>query len=275
MKRLVFIYNYFIYRLRAINEHGVHSPFVYDLLTNVIYNRNRYYCFKKIKNVREQFLQSKKTICINETYWDTLSGSNNECISACSKGKTNTIEKKAWQLAKQITIPPVYSQLLFRLTNHFQPSKIIELGTSLGFHTAYLAAAGSEIDVITLEENKEIADIIKQNYKQLKLKNIEQKTGRIDTVLAEVLTGCPTLNFVLFNGNHCKQETLNHFHLCLEKANDASIFVFEGMNTSPEMKKAWNEIKNNALVTVTLDLFYLKIVFFRKEQVKQHFLIKF
>lgn len=275
MKKLVFIYNYFIYRLRAINEHGVHSPFVYDLLTNIIYNRNKYYCFKKIENVREQFLQSKKTICINKTYWNALSGGNNESISALSKEGTTTIEKKAWQLAKQVAIPSVYSQLLFRLINHFQPSQIIELGTSLGFHTAYLAAASSEIKVITLEENKEIEDIIKQNYKQLKLKNIEQKIGRIDTVLAGVLARCPTLNFVLFNGNHCKQETLNYFQLCLEKANDASIFVFNDMYASPGMKEAWNEIKNNERVTVTLDLFHLGIVFFRKEQVKQHFLIKF
>lgn len=277
-KKLLYIYNYFIYRSKAINEHGVHSPFVFDLLMDVIYNRNDYYCFKAIEKIREQLLDSKKTILLIETDWDKNAKSINKSPSTGNQqaeDENKTIEKKVSQVTKQNILPTKYSQLLFRLVNHFQPSQILEIGTSLGINTGYMAAVSSKIDVITIEENPEIAEIAKQNFKQLKLKNIEQKTGSIDAILPLLLTKYQNLSFVYFDGNHSKQDTLNYFYLCLEKADETSIFVFDSMYLSSETKETWDEIKKDDRVTVTLDLFYLGIVFFRKEQVKQHFVINF
>ncbi|MES2395229.1 MAG: class I SAM-dependent methyltransferase [Bacteroidota bacterium] len=244
MKKIFFIYNYFIYRLKAVNEHGVHSPFVFDLLMNVIYNKNEYYSFKKIEKVREEFLSSKKIIKIS-------------------------------RIAKLDTLPSKYSQLLFRLVNHFMPPKIIEIGTSFGTSTAYMASANSKNSIITIEKDEEIAEIAKQNFKQLKLKNIEQRSGNIESILKTIVTSDQNLVFVCFDGHHCKQDLLNYFYLCIEKATEESVFVFENMYLSPELKEAWNEIKNDNRVTVTLDLFFMGLVFFRKTQMKQHFVIKF
>jgi hypothetical protein len=42
------------------------------------------------------------------------------------------------------------------------------------------------------------------------------------------------------------------------------------------MEKAWDEIKKQEEVTLTIDLFYIGIVFFRKEnKQKQHFTIRY
>jgi len=260
VKKIFYLYNYFIYRSKAINEHGVHSPFVFDLLTNVIYNNNDYYCFKGIESVREQLLDSEKTIQIIKN----------------NPGDTNKIiEKKVYQIARQHSKFVKQSQLLFRLVNRFQPAQIIELGTSFGINTAYMSSVASNVDVITIEENEEIAEIAKQNFEKLKLKNIDLKIGSIKTFLPKIVKESENLFFVNFDENHCKQETLNYFYRCLEKADESSVFVFNNMNLSSEMKEVWDEIKNNIRVTVTLDLFVMGIVFFRKEQVKQHFVIKF
>ncbi|MCE9540638.1 MAG: class I SAM-dependent methyltransferase [Bacteroidetes bacterium] len=244
MKKIFYIYNYFIYRLKAVNEHGVHSPFVFDLLTNVIYNKNEYYSFKKIEKVREELLRSKKIIKISK-------------------------------IVKSHTLPTKYSQLLFRLVNHFMPPQIMEFGTSFGISTAYMASANSKNSIITIEKEQEITEIAKQNFKQLGLKNIEQKTGNVDDILKTIMANNQNLFFICFDGDHCKQDVLNYFYLCVEKATEESVFVFENMYLSPELKKAWEEIKNDNRVTVTLDLFFIGIVFFRKTQVKQHFVIEF
>jgi predicted O-methyltransferase YrrM len=84
-----------------------------------------------------------------------------------------------------------------------------------------------------------------------------------------------TLDLVFFDGNHRYQPTMNYFNLCLKKANENSVFVFDDIYWSNEMTKAWEEIKNHKDVTVTIDLFSVGLVFFRTQQAKQHFILKF
>lgn len=261
MKKLRFAFRYFNYLLKAGNEHSVHSPFVFDLLLNVIYVKTDYYVFKDIENIRQQLLNSDKT------------------ISYTSYG-VNTNEKNAPQikiknLAKHSAKPAKYGQLLFRLVNHFQPAQVLELGTSLGISTAYLASANSKINVITIEGSKQLATIAGTNFKQLKLNNVKQVTGNFENVLPPVIDGCKSLDFVFFDGNHRKEPTLNYFNLCLQKANESSVFVVDDIYWSKEMAEAWKEIKNNDSVTITIDLFFMGLVFFRKTQAKQHFIIRF
>jgi predicted O-methyltransferase YrrM len=81
------------------------------------------------------------------------------------------------------------------------------------------------------------------------------------------------VDFVFFDGNHQKQPTINYFEICLQKAHEKSVFVFDDIHWSEEMEQAWAYIKNHPKVTVTIDLFWIGIVFFRTEQVKEHFII--
>lgn len=258
MKKLIFIYHYIQHRLKTTTENGVHSPFVSDLLTNVIYVKTNYYPFKKIEKLREQLIDSKKIIHSLEL----------------GAGNGKAVDKKISQIAKNSAKSTKQAQLLFRLANFFQPELIIELGTSLGISTAYLASANSKTQLITIEGCPETAAIASQNFKQLKLKNIEQVIDNFDQKLPEVLSTISKIDFVFFDGNHRKEATMNYFKQCLEKANEDSLFVFDDIYWSEEMMQAWNEIKNNDRVTVTLDLFFMGIVFFRKEPTKQHFLIR-
>lgn len=261
MKKLFIAYNYLIYLIKSKNEHGVHSPFIFDLLMEVVYNRTDYYAYKKIEKIRAELLDSQQSVnCI-----DLGAG------SLKNKGHKKSIKSLVHRSAKSAK----FAQLLFRLVNYFQPSNVLELGTSLGISSAYMAMANSKIKVITIEGCEEIACIAEKNFRQLELKNIKQLHGSFDDILPSVLNEISKIEFVFFDGNHRKEPTLNYFHQCLEKAHENSIFIFDDIYWSPEMKEAWKQIKENARVTVTLDLFYLGIVFFRKEQVKQHFVISY
>ena len=199
-----------------------------------------------------------------------------ECIDLGAGSHVNKSSKKSVQtILHSAAKSAKYSQLLFRLVNHFQPSTILELGTSLGISSAYMAIANSKSKLITIEGCEEIAAVASQNFTQLELKNIEQVVGNFDEVLPDILNKMEQVDFVFFDGNHRKGPTLNYFRQCLEKANEKSVFIFDDIYWSPEMTEAWEEIKKHEQVTVSLDLFYMGIVFFRKEQVKEHFIITF
>lgn len=261
MKNLRLAFHYIVYRLKSINEHGVHSPFVFNLLTNVVYNRSDFYAYKKTEELRAELLESEVIIKVND-------------LGAGSKFQKNN-SKKIKTIAKNASKSAKYAQLLFRLVDHFQPSTVLELGTSLGISTCYLAAANSKIKIITVEGCAETASIASQNFKKLELKNIEQVVGNFDSVLPSIVNKLDTIDFVLFDGNHRKKATLDYFQTCLKKSHEHSIFIFDDINWSNEMREAWEEIKKQEQVRITIDLFFLGIVFFKKEQAKQDFMIKF
>ncbi len=261
MKKIRFAIRYIRYLFQSVNEHGVHSPFVYELCMNVIYVKADYYLYKHIEKRREELLDSDEKISFTDF--------------GAGKTEANVSTKKIKDLARYSAKSAKYGQLLFRLVNHFQPKQVIELGTSLGLTTLYLASGNSQTQVLTIEGSETVVKIAKQNFEHLQLKNIIQVVGNFDEVLSPELKRFQKVDVVFFDGNHRKEPTLAYFNLCLQKATENSVFIFDDIYWSDEMIQAWNEIKANNQVTVTVDLFFLGLVFFKRGQAKQHFVIRF
>ena len=261
MKKAHQLYNYLIYSIKSVNEHGVHSPFVFDLLLGTIYNDSDFYAYSGLEKLREEMLDSKRRISCADLGAGSVNG--------------NRKERTIREIARSAAKAPKYSQLLFRLVNHFEPQTAIELGTSLGISGAYMASANSKMKLITMEGCEEAVSIAKENFRKIELGNVEALTGNFDELLPKKLKEIQQLDMVFFDGNHRKEPTLRYFEQCLEKAVDTSVFIFDDIYWSPEMTAAWQEIKKHPRVTVTLDLYQLGIVFFRKEQAKQDFIIRY
>jgi predicted O-methyltransferase YrrM len=262
VNKLPFAIKYIRYWLSAKTAHGIHSPFVFALYNEVIHTKSNYYSYDKIEQLRKKLLLSKKEINVTD-------------LGAGKSGK-RTIAQIAERSAKNAK----YCQLLFRLVNHFKPEIILELGTSLGISTCYLASADPNSKVITIEGCPDTAAEAKKNFESLGLKNIESITGNFDVTLQQKLhSGLKTkdsiLDLVFFDGNHKKEPTLNYFRQCLDHANNDSVFIFDDIHWSDEMEETWEEIKKHPKVTVTIDLFFLGLVFFRKEQSKEDFKIRY
>ena len=66
MKRARYLLKYFKYSINSFNEHGIHSPFVFDLYTNIIKDTNPYYAFENIEALRKEMLLSKKEISVKD-----------------------------------------------------------------------------------------------------------------------------------------------------------------------------------------------------------------
>lgn len=261
MDRINHILNYIKYLLKAKNQHGIHSPFVYELYNNVIKDQTPFYVFQDIESIRAKLLLSNLEIEVS----DYGAGSQ---LHSSNKRKISAIAKNSLKV-------PKYAQLLFRLVNRFKPKNVLELGTSLGISTMYLASSSTKSNVTTIEGCSNVTKVAQINFDKLGCKNIRLVNQQFDTFLPEYLKTVPTLDFVFFDGNHTKEATLRYFNWCVEKANEQSVFVFDDIYWSNGMNETWQEIKQHQKITTTIDLFAIGIVFFNPDLSNEHFVLRY
>lgn len=253
------VYQYLAFRLRAFKLHGIHSPFVFDLNQEVVNHDGKYYAFPAIEELRSRLLQDHRQIEIVD-------------FGAGSRVQKSH-RRRISDLARHSAKPPRLAQLLFRLVNHTQPATILDVGTSLGLTTAYLAAARPGARIITLEGCPRTAALAQTNFYALNLPHVELVEGDFAATLPEALDRLKQVDFVFLDGNHRYAPTLHYFRACLTKRTENSVFVIDDIYWSAEMEKAWKEICRHPEVMISVDLFWLGLVFFRKKQPKQHFTI--
>ena len=261
MNRLHMAMAYIRYLLTAKTRHGVHSPFVFELIEEVFKAEGQFYEYKRIEYVREKLLSSSKKVQVT----DLGAGSTVD----------NTKERSLGNIAKNVALPTMYAQLLFRLVNRLKPKTIVELGTSLGITTLYLSAPQQESTVYTLEGCPNIAEVARKNFEAMERKNIRQRVGHFDSTLPQVLEEAPTVDFAFVDGNHQYEPTLRYFEMLLSKSSESTCIVFDDIHWSAGMEKAWKEISTSAAVTCSIDMFQLGLVFLKPGIEKQHFVLKF
>ena len=260
MFNLRFAKDFFLHRVNAKTRHGLHSPFVYRLVDTVIYDRSPKKVYTEVEAIRKTLLADDRTI----TVLDLGAGSH----------VNNNRQKKISDIAAHALKPPKMAQLLYRITADLQPQNIIELGTCLGVTTIYLQKAAPEAKVYTLEGSPETAAVAKEQFSKAGLNNIELVTGNFDDTLPGIINSLDKVDLMFVDGNHQKDATLKYFEWCLPKVHENTLLIFDDIYWSEGMKEAWTEIKAHPQVTVTVDLFWIGLVFFRKGQVKENFLIR-
>ncbi len=256
-----FITDYLKHRFTSKSRHGTHSPFVYKLVDEVIYDFKSKNEYNSIEQHRKKLLNDDRLITVT----DLGAGSH------LNKNRT----KKVKEIAKNALKSPRLAQLIYRMAKDNAPKSIIELGTCLGITTAYLSKAAPAARVLSIEGCPETAQIAAENFSALELANIELQVGNFDELLPGEIERRPELDFVYIDGNHRKEATLNYFKWCLPKVHEGSMLIFDDIYWSKGMKEAWAEIKQHPQVTVTVDLFWIGLVYFHQGQAKEHFKIKF
>ena len=262
--RIQLAFKYLSYYFSASNGkgHGTHSPFVFDLIINVLNDKSVYSDYSKVEQRRSAMLGDKRILTIT----DFGAGST----------KTSSNQRTISSIASSAMKPKKYGQLLYRMVKKYQPETIVELGTSLGMTSSYLALGNQQAKMITLEGATEIAEVAKSNFRELKITNIELVQGDFQQTLPGVLSRLSIIDFVFVDGNHRKQPTLDYFNQLLPKIRPDTILVFDDIHWSREMEEAWNSIKSHPSVKCAIDLFFIGVIFFREEfKEKQDFIIRF
>ena len=246
------------YQQRAQTKYYIHSPFVYQFYLNVLEGSTSYE-LQKIKALHDHLFQTYDKISIND-------------MGAIPGNKEKTVSK----LASGASMPEKYGKVLFNLLQYFAPGTVIELGTCLGISTAYMASAGTNAHIITIEGSKSLSDLAVKNWASLKFNNIEAVTGNFDDKLPEVLSRIETVGLAFIDGNHRYEPTLRYFNMLMGKANENTILVFDDIYWSREMTEAWTVIKKDPRITLTIDIYRLGIVFMRRDKLaKEDFVLRY
>jgi predicted O-methyltransferase YrrM len=261
MSRFRFAKDYALHRLKGKTRHGTHSPFVYRLVDKVIYDFSPKKVYEEAEALRKTLLSDNRVINVT----DLGAGSH----------VNNNRQKKVSMIAKNALKPGKLAQLLYRLAADLQPANMIELGTCLGITSVYLSKGAPQAKLYTLEGCPETAGIAKETLNKAGVDNYELIIGNFDDTLPKVLDGLDKVDFAFIDGNHTKEATLRYFEWCLPKVHENTLLIFDDIYWSEGMKEAWAAIKAHPQVTVTVDLFWIGLVYFRKGQVKEDFVIKF
>jgi len=242
--------------------HGIHSPFVFDFVKHVLNDKQNYAAYQPIERLRKKLLADPTVIEVEDF------GAGSSVI------KTN--KRVVSAIAASSLKPKKYAQLLYRMVKYYKPETIVELGTSFGITTAYLASANATSTIFTCEGSAAIASIAKQNFEKLKLKNVQLTEGDFTSTLPPLLSDLKTVNFAFADGNHRKEPTLDYFQQLLKHSTATTILVFDDIHWSAEMEEAWQTIKQHPSVTLTIDLFFIGLVFINPDlKIPQHFSIRF
>ena len=243
------IKKYLRYKLHAKDEHSIHSPFVYTLYTEVINNKHNYYAFDELNKTRKQLLNNQQTIEVVD-------------LGAGSKKMSNN--RKIADIAKYSVVNKKYGELLFRLINYFKPETILELGTSLGLSALYMAQAAPKATITSIEGCPNTQAFAKTLIANAGIKNVELINASFDDAFENQFQQ-KKFDIVYIDGNHTYQATIHYFNELLKHTDKNSVLIFDDIYWTPDMTKAWEEIKMHPSITLSIDLYKVGLIFFRKE----------
>jgi len=246
-----------LHTLKAKNRHGLHSPFVYRVVDTVIYDFHAKIVYPPIEKRRAGLLADARSI----TLTNPVTGAYRQ--------------KKISLVAAETLKPAKLDQMLYRLAAFFKPDKIVEIGACPGITTLYLRQAVTDAAIYAWEEDAETFDIAQDTFKKAAIDDINLITGKYEKVMPRLINALDKLDFVLIGSDLQKVTILKYFELCLPKTYDKTVLIFYGIYQNEDMKQAWAAIKAHPKVTVTVDLFWMGLVFFKQGQEREDFLIRF
>jgi predicted O-methyltransferase YrrM len=241
--------------------HGIHSPFIFDLVTRVFRNKTDDHIVLNIEKIRKRLISDHRSIDV----LDLGAGS----------GKLKSLTRKVSHIAKYSPVPRKYGLLLSALAAEFGNPFIMELGTSFGFSTMYMASSSPDTMVYTIEGCPEIARIATENFTELHLQNVNLFTGSFEENLPVIMNADRKPGLVFIDGNHRKEPVLNYFKFISGLAELNTLIIIDDIYYSKEMEEAWNEIKCYENVSFTIDIFRMGLVFFRKGISQQNYVIRY
>lgn len=248
------IAEYIKYRLKAKGRHGVHSPFVYNFVDQCLKidvdEKDR----KKLKKIFTQLCEDERIITIDDH-------------GAGSKKLSN--ERKVSDILKTSSSKGIYGELLYKLTRHYSPKYVLEMGTSLGIGTTYMHLGSPETHIVSIEGCKNTLGIAQEHLPE----SIELIHAPFQDYFEQVGEE-RKFDIVFVDGHHDGEALLRYMKQLERITHDDTIFLLDDIRWSSSMLKAWNELADMNEFHVSIDLFRMGILLRRPQQRKEHFVIK-
>lgn len=261
LNRILFrIGHYLRHLIMAKNARDIHSPFIFGVYNEVLKDRRHFYAFDEIEGLQERLKSSDESILVT----DFGEGGS----------KQRQYETTIGRLVLHTKRPQKYARLFFRIVSFLKARNILELGTSLGFTTAYMASARKDARVLSIEGCPNISKSALKNFEILALDNIELQTGRFEDILPAILKEKATFDLIFIDGHHNEKATMKYFEQILPHLTAHSVLMVDDIHWSPGMHRAWKQILKHPDCTLSVDLYYFGLVFNRPNQAREHFILR-
>jgi predicted O-methyltransferase YrrM len=250
------VFEYIKYKWNAKGRHGIHSPFVYDLVDKLFKISFSSSNLKILKQTFKSLEKNKKTITIK----DFGAGSH-------KLGNQRSIQ----EIFRVSSSKGHYGKILFQLSNYFKPKQILEFGTSLGIGTLHFHLGNPDSLITTIEACPETLNFTKDFLKD-KVSNVNFIESTFSDFLNQISTKKYDLIFV--DGHHDGKATIDYIQKLEKYSHNDTIFILDDIRWSDDMFEAWNILRNSEKYNVSIDLFRMGILIPRKQQVKEHFVLR-
>lgn len=241
--------------------YGIHSPFVYDIINTAFRKEIPQYILEKVNSARKEMQNNNESICVN----DLGTGSS----------YTSSGLRSISSVAHRSSVSNRYGRILYNLALMNNGNEMLELGTSLGISTMFIGSGAPNSDIVTIEGCSSLSGLARTNFASCNIGNITVMEGDFEDHLLRLKDGRFRPSLVFVDGNHSKKPVLRYFFMLKNMVKSDSVIIFDDINYSSEMSEAWNEIKTDPQVSVSIDIFRMGFVFFREGMVKQDFIIRY
>ena len=254
---LIFTLRHFL-KAGYYNGHRVHSPNIFNFFKYVIFSKEKF-DYSIAENAYAQYRKNRDNITIT--------------TFGATGGKTKDMKISA--LARKSSSKGKYGRLLQRTANFLQPRKILELGTSLGVGTLYLSAGSPDSKIITVEGCTTIHNLARKSFAASNAANIEAINSGFDEVLDKLVSENQDIDLVYIDGNHTYKSTIYYYELFSSRLESGAVLLFDDINWSKGMSKAWREIVKNEKSTVSIETARMGIVFLNPKLTPKHYCTRF
>ena len=245
------IYRYFVFLVQSKTLGQIKDPFVSDFYENALTDKEHSLFYSRIEALRSDLKKDQSAIDLR----DFGSGS-----------KVFSNEKKTIaSLAKKSLSLPYQCRVMSRICEHYKPANILELGTSLGISSSYLAVGNETAKIWSLDGDPNCIRVANQVFKKLGLQNIHTVLGPFYETLEPTLKSISKVDLVFMDGHHDKDATLSYYAQIRPYCHDKTIMIIDDIYWSKGMQDAWRELITANDVIVSLDLFFCGVLFFRTD----------
>jgi len=242
----------YLKKARHRHGHGIHSPFLFYLITEVIENNEKLPQFKSFKQLKKKVL-------------DLIDDPSDSSVKKIYD-QFDIRYTKSKKLCKKIELPEKYQQIVFHLIREFKPSLIIHYGPTLGVNPAILATANLDGLVYQVNNDPPCKLISKKLLNDSGIPNIQFiPENSVPNINSEfVLLNC-------FNNPDFSQSMIQNY---INQHSNDGVLIIRGIHESNEMESMWQNTIAHQNIRVSLDLFEIGILLFRKGLQKENFILK-